>query len=491
MDYLDPKKQARQRFILFLGYILIAVAVVTSTVILVNQAYGFNLSRNGTVIQNGLAFFSSHPSVAKIYINGNLNSATTDSSLYLPEAVYNISLERSGYYNWQREIELDGGSVQHYDYPFLFPKTLTTTPLQAYSSAPTLFTQSPDRHWLMVGKPGNTLTSFDLYDLKNPSKTPTLVSLRDGLLTKTTTSESWKIGEWADDNQHVLLEHDFGAKKEFILVDRASPDQSVNLSNSLTVNPTKLQLINKKYDQYYIYDSSTKSLQSTSLTSPALTSVLDHVLAYQSYGNNTVLYVSDSNAANSKIWLKLLSGGKSYNLHTLPASSSYVLDLTQYSGTMYVAAGASSADKVYIYNDPLSQLSQSPNQSVTPIQVLHVNQPNYLSFSDNAQFIVTENGSQFGVYDIQNQKGYNFKSTAPDSPTLHAEWMDGDRLDYVSGGKLIVFDYDHTNQHVLESASSQFTVKFAPDYKYVYSLGQNSSGLYFLNQTWLLAPVDR
>jgi hypothetical protein len=185
------------------------------------------------------------------------------------------------------------------------------------------------------------------------------------------------------------------------------------------------------------------------------------------------------------------SSGQTYTLHSLPLSPTYVVDLTEYSGVMYVAAGAGNNNQVYIYQNPLGQLAQTPNQVVTPTQVLHVNQPNYLSFSPNAQFIVAENDSQFGVYDIENQEGYNYKASSLDGSQVSANWMDGDRLDYINNGKLLIFDYDHTNQHTLESASSLFIPAFSANFDYVYTLNTNSSGQYVLDQTWLLAPADR
>jgi Tol biopolymer transport system component len=72
-----------------------------------------------------------------------------------------------------------------------------------------------------------------------------------------------------------------------------------------------------------------------------------------------------------------------------------------------------------------------------------------------------------------------------------ASWMDGDRLDYVSGGKLYIFDYDNTNQHLLVSASSNFEPAFSPDYRYVYEIAPTSSGQFELNQTSLLTAADR
>jgi hypothetical protein len=490
MDYLDPQKQFRHRIILFVGYICVAIAIVIATLVLLYKAYGFGIGKNGTVIQNGLTFFSSHPSPASIYVNNKLDAAT-NTRLVLPEGIYHIKLTRSGYQDWQRTIELDGGSVEHFDYPFLFPKTLVTKKLQSYPAAPGLMTQSPDKRWLLVEQPSN-VANFDVFDLKNPTKAPTSISIPDNLFAKATTGETWQLSEWADDNQHVLLQHAYDGKTEFILLDRAHPEQSLNLNSTLGVNPTKLTLKNKKYDQYYIYDATTSDLQTSSLKTTSPTPLLQHVLAYQSYGDSTMLYVTDSDAPAGNVLVKLRSGNQISTIRKLPAGTSYLVDLTEYSGVMYVAAGDTAGSKVYIYKDPVGQLASQPNQAVVPAQVLHVPQPNYLSFSPNAQFIVAANGSNFGVYDIENENGYNYTiPQALDTPQTHATWMDGDRLTLVSGGKLTVFDYDDTNQRTLMTAGSSYLPAFAPDYKYVYDLAPSATaGQFELTQTALLTPND-
>src|SRR5947209_17088035 len=123
------------------------------------------------------------------------------------------------------------------------------------------------------------------------------------------------------------------------------------------------------------------------------------------------------------------NGDRTYTLRSFDASGPYLVDLTTYSGTIYMAAGASAQNKVYIYKDPLGQLQSKPQQAMVPSQVLHLNQPNYLSFSANAQYIVAENGQDFGVYDIENDNGFKYTTHQHlDAPQPHATWMDGNRL---------------------------------------------------------------
>lgn len=493
MDFLDPKKQFRHRIILLLGYVLVAVAITIGTIVLVYQAYGFGLAKNGTVIQTGLLFFSSHPNPADIYVDGTKKSVRTNTRLSLPANIYKIELRREGYHSWHRSIDLQGGSVEHFDYPFLIPKKLTTKSLQPFANAPQLASQSPDKRWLLIAQP-DTRDNFFLYDLKNPAKAATTLSLPADLVSSPGVSESWlPLSEWADDNRHVVLQRKVDDKIEFILVDRADPAQSVNVSEVIKAGTAKLALKDKKFDQYYLYDEVDHSIKAASLKEPEVKPVLSRVLAYHSYGDDTILYATDNGASAGKVLIKMLRGNQTFTLRALPSGTSYLLDLTKYENTFYVAMSAASTNKVYIYKDPIGQLAQPVQRTAVPTQVLHVPNPDYLSFSPNAQFIVAEGGQRFGVYDIENQTGYNYTTTAPlDMPQTHATWMDGHRLTYVSAGKLLIFDYDNTNPHALVSASSNFTPYFTPDYKYVQVFAPTTTpNQQSLAQTSLLAPADR
>jgi hypothetical protein len=494
MDYLDNKKELRERIILFIGYILIAIAIVTATLLLVYQAYGFGFTKNGSVIQNGLVFFSSQPSPAKIYINNTLNSQNTDARLILPSGIYHIKINRSGYRTWQRTVTIDGGAVEHFDYPFLFPSKLTSQKLATYTNAPGLVTQSPSRRWLLIQKPGSS-TDFDLYDLKNPAKpVVSTISVPSTMLGKAVTSQSYKLVAWSDDNQRVLLEHMYDNNIEYILFDINNPSQTVNLTNTYNLVGDEITLNNEKYNNYYFFNPTSGDLDSASLGNTTVTTVLKHVLNYKSYGTSTILYATSEGATKGDIIVKLLDNSQTYNIRSFPAgSSNYLVDLTTYGGSLYVAVGSSSYDRVYIYQDPVGQLSTSPDVLV-PTWVLRVNQANYLSFSDNAQFIMTENGDKYAVYDIQNNLGYLYtdKTRPLDAPQTNATWMDGDRLIYVSNSKLIVQDYDNNNMQTLVNASPNYLPAFSSNFKYLFNLvpSASSAGAYDLNETPLQTSAD-
>jgi len=490
MDYLDPKKQTRQSALLFTGYFLIGLAILIGTFILVYQAYGFGVSRDGQVVQSGLVFFSSKPNPANIYLNGKLYKDQTNTRLVLPENIYSVQIKRDGYRDWKREIGVEGGSVRHYDYPFLFPTTLETKNIYPLSSAPNISTQSPDRRWLVLQLPGPGL-KFNIYDLKNIKTPPVEITVPSTAYTKTLTTDSWQFSEWADDNNHFVLIHQYDGKKEFVLVNRKEPTKSLNISKTLNHNFSELTLADKKYDQYFLYDNANLSLKRGTLNSQELKDILAKAYAYKTYGNDSFLLVTDTPKKTGKVQYVLKIKDKEYVLKEAPTDTGYLLDLTEYSGKLYVVIGAVNGDKVYVYKDPIASFGGTDSKPLAPIQVFHISKPNYVKFSSSAQFVLAQNGNQFAIYDAENDKGFKYNSKQPiDAPQQHANWMDGNRLMYVSGGKVFVFDYDFNNRQFLNAASSSYEPFFSSDYKFLYTINPVNSQLY-LTQTSLLTKADQ
>lgn len=499
MEFLDPKKHQAHLVRLFIGYALIGVALLLTTIILLYQAYGFGL-KNGEVIQNGLIFVSSSPNPADIYVNGQKHNETTNSRLLMPAGQYAFELKRDGYRPWKRAVNLEGGTVARFDYAMLFPTKLTTASIKKYDTKPTLATESPDRRWLFVQGSGN-YNVFDVFDFSKPDKPPVALTVPQNIFTLNG-KHSWQLIEWSNDNNHVLLRHiaesDGKQNSEFILVDREDPAKSVNLSTTLGNRPSHIELRDKKYDQYFIYTQENHQLLTASLDKPQPALLVDKVLGFKTHGDNTVLYATDQDAPPGKSLIKLRDNKQSHTLRQVAADPTYMLELTKYDGDWYVVAGAPSENRTYVYKNPASTLNLQPQPPLAPVHVLKTPAPNYVSFSDNARFIMTENSQHFAVYDAENEKGYAYRVDAPlDAPQKQAEWMDGHRLSYISGGKTIVFDYDHTNQETLAPGDSIYPAFFDRDYEVLYSLapasGKDASqpGQYTLGSTPLRTTQDQ
>ena len=494
LNFMDPKQRRRQYLTLMIGYALVGCAIILMTTILVFVAYGFGF-QNGQVIQNGLVFVSSTPHPAQVYVNGKAYKSQTNTRMVLPSGVYNFALKRAGYRTWQRSISVTGGQVESFVYPFLFPASLTATTRQTYATAPALVTQSLDRRWLFVGRP-HAVSSFDMYDLNNPSQAPTIVNLPDGILTAATSSQSLQAVAWAGDNTHLLLTHKYDGKTEYILVDRTAPDQSINLTRDLSLSPASsdVRLSDEKYNQYLVLDTAAHTLSRAVLGTAQVTPYLSNVLAFTTYGNNTTLYVTPDAADKAKVDVDLYDNNTTYLIRRAAANTTYLLNLSSYSGALYVAVSAASENEAYVYEDPASQIANQHIGVAIPAEVFSITTPDYLQTSTNGQYIVFEHGTQFAVYDADSQESFSYRvSGAPDTPQAHAMWMDAARLMYVSKGQLVVFDYDGQNRQTLISADAAYIPSFDSNYKNMYTFMPSAANKAneLLMATSLRTPADR
>jgi hypothetical protein len=360
-------------------------------------------------------------------------------------------------------------------YPFLFPSKLKTQDRKTYAATPATATESADRHWILVQQPGQA-ASFDLFDANNTQTPPSTVTIPAAVFTSSDASQLKPL-EWSSDNRHVLFEHQYKGGNEFIVVDVEQPDQSFNVNKTVGQNPTLVTLRDKKFDRFYLFDQNKHTLDYAEQKAPTVKPVLSNVLAYKSHGADVLLYVTDEGAAPGKTRVMLKDNDGSFMVREAPISSNYLLAIARYDNKWYVAAGGNTEGRVYVYKDPQSVIKVADHKPAVPVSVLRADNPDWLEFSANTQFIAMRGGQNFAVYDAENDKDYRYALAEPiDAPMPAVSWMDGNRIMVTSQGKMVVFDYDGINVQTLSGNQPGITPFFDRDYKLLYNIGPAISG---------------
>lgn len=471
MDFLDPKKRRSHAIRLWIGYVLIGVAILLATIVLLYQAYGFRITRQGEIIQNGLVFISSQPSDAAIFTNGERLGPTTNARLSLAAGKYIFELKREGYRDWKRGITVEGGSVQRFLYPFLFPVDLRTASVKTFES-PGLSTQSPDRRWWLVQtNPDN----FEMYDLREEMPVATELTMPGTIYAPDTTTVGWEMVEWGDGSRRVVLKRFFEPanggerRSELILFDRERPAESRNLSTLLGFNPDSFSLRDGAYDQYYAFDRERGTIFTATLSNPTPEPYLRNVLDFKDDDRDTVLYATNDGAPEGKTVIRLHQGDRSYNLREIPRGQTPILNLSRHSGDWIVAAGTREEGRVSVYRNPLSAIRDG--RVAGPVHVLKVSDPEQISFSANARFLVIKNNADFAVYDAEIERGYAYQIDLKDNATTSkVTWMDGHRITVAAADELLVFDFDGTNQHTLLPVKPTHAPAFNPAFNAFYAI---------------------
>ena len=502
MEFLDPRKQRSYMVRLFIGYFLVATALVLTAIILLYHASGFGITRGGKVIQNGLVFVSSKPGGADVYINGQRYKDKTNTRMLLQAGKYNFRVQREGYKPWNRAISIEEGSVVHYDYPFLVPEQLATNSVKTYQTRPLLVTNSPDRRFVFIQN-GADFTAFDVYDTQIPDKAPLSYKIPSTIFGLTSGTHSWELVEWANDSSHILLKHittneDKKVASEYIVIDREDAAKSFNLTTKLGGTALKITLDDKKFDRYFLFDQANKKLYTATFAAPSPKLALESVEHFKGYGQDKLLYATTQGAPEGKAVVKLEDGNSTYTIRQISVSDTYLLDMAYFDGSWYVLMGSKADDRSYLYKDPQQTLRSDSQAALVPVAVLKVAGATNVEFSSNTRFVMVQSGQSVAVYDAENEKGYQYVlQQTMDTPQTHVKWMDGHRLIFVSGGKTVFCDYDNTNYQTLMATDVTHAMQFDRDYQRVYDVREtdqkdaDGKPVYALESTWLLTPADR
>lgn len=475
MDFLDPKKKRKHRIRLFIGYGLMAILIGLGATILLFEASGFDINRRtGELIHNGLVFVDAHPQAAEVYLNGE-HQGRTDTRLVIPEGTYDLELRRDGYRTWRQEFQLQGSTIERFVYPFLFPTELKPEDVQLYAKQPAMATQSPDRRWLMIQRP-DTLTQFEIIDLRTKNTDMKVLTLPGTLLTKSVESKSIEAVEWSTNNRHVLMKHVYKGGVEYFVIDHRAPEKSINLNKLFKEPFTKAVLHDKQPDQFYLFNQPKGILRQadsdTGLTEP----FLNNVLEFNTHGSKMVLYVTKGGVAADSVSVVLRDGDQEYKIRELPKDDEYLVNMARFDGSWYTAMGSKKEKKVYVYADVVDKLKQSEESLHAPVPtaILRSEKPEYLTISTNARFIALQGDSAMSIYDAETERIRRYNIQPKLSSGQKLTWMDGHRLTTVVDGKVVVMDFDGTNKQQLAESGKGFAPFFDRDYKVMYTVGPSS-----------------
>jgi WD40 repeat protein len=479
MEFLDPEEKRARTYKLFMGYVIAAMIILGGTLVLSFVLQGVDIFNAQSNTRNGLLFVDSKPVSADISLDGN-TSKKTDARFVLPEGQYNLKLTREGFREWQKDITVYGSRVVYHVYPRLFPNDIRRGVTAVYDKEPLLFTQSPDRRWILIASSNNP-GSIEVYNTSRVDNPPELISMPPNVLSaEEYTTTRLETIEWSTDNKHVLLQKiTNGLKGDYVVVSRDRPLESFNLSQSTGIKPeNKVMLRDKKYNQYYVLDTASGTLKRAS-TSTGIESLViaDGVVDFKPYEDDTVLYATTIGAVSEGyISIRLLVGSNTYLLQPVVAADGVLLDIARFKNDWYFVASSINQDYAAIYINPLSRaLRPQDGGLIKPQLRLILDNPKKVGFSDNARFIGLQSENSFTVYDGELKLIYKYDSPV-ELPNGGAKWMDGHRWHVISGSNETVFEFDGENKQTLVPAQDGSTAFYDTDYVLIYNLVKQQDG---------------
>ncbi len=488
MDFLDPKYKRSYHYRLLLGYALTSIAIILGTIILVYGAYGYGINtKNGQIVQNGLLFVDSQPSGASITLNAQTQSSKTGARLILPSGNYSMTLSKAGYRDWKHDFALDEQTIRRYPYAFLFPDQPLSTVIKEYPATSYITTQSPDLSRLMVGPVSNLPSvGFEEFDLNDLTKQPVNLTFPSDIFS--TNEGFFSVVDWANDNNHLIIKHDFSGGNEFVIFNRDKPSQSVNINKQFSINPESVAWRNGKADQLYFYNSTTKELNLINLSGLKIESQsIKKVLAYTPVTNNLVLYVTESSRAGLSD-IKVTDGNQTYTIETMTARDSYVIDASEYQGHWYYLLSSSTDGLYYVYQDPINSIKDPAISKAQPVTTLNIMGLKKASFAANGRNIMLSNNKDFVSYDLENKQKYKFSLDKELQGAYY--WMDNYHILGNQADNIMIIDFDGLNQQLMGATVINQGGFFSKDYKHLLTFRATGDGHYDLVNLDLRAGTD-
>ena len=477
------KKPSKRVFLI--RRILLSVLATLSVLIIVTLSIFFMLgyrldSNNGKLEQGALLQFDSKPSGADVWVDGKSVGSQTATKQTVLAGVHTIKMSKSGYYDWNRTLKLDAGTLTWLDYTRFVPQKL---PVESISSFKTLsgLTFSPDLKWGLA-QVSTSEPTFQLIDLRSETvKTSTLTLPTELYTTQPNTASTFTTYRWNSGGRYVIVQHTYGDNQtEWLMVDTQDLTKSVNITRTLSVNFTDLQFTGTSGTSLYglTTDGIVRKLDLSGGTiSRAL---INNVTSFSVFEDtNTVSYVGTNPDDTTKKVVGIYKDGEN--------SSTVLQTANDPTTSMAIAIGRNFSDDyvaiaegnmVTILTGTLPSAGASDSNGLRTYGTLQLNGAvTNLSFSEKGDYVLAQSGTEFMSYEVEHQRATPGTIVSTTSqPVTPFKWLDAAHLWNDDNNSLTMRDFDGTNVHTIMPVVSGFGATLSSNGTFFYGVGKTDTG---------------
>jgi len=477
----NKKLPFRQIFIYVV--MTVAVFVVVSLVTLFMLGYRID-ANNRNIEQYAFLQFSSIPSGATVSVDGAITGGNTPSKTSVPAGKHAVVMWRSGYEKWEKTVNLKQGTLTWLNYTLLIPKDLKVQPIADYALLYSSLA-SPKGNYILI-QPSAGIAKFDLVDLSSDTIKTTSLTLPASLYTPVTGS-AFKLEKWSDNERYALVSYKYGNKQEWLLVDTQSLTQSKNITKMFDISFSSVNFAGSGGNSLYALDNDDirkLDLSAGTISKPLVSNVTD----YSVYNKLKVITYTGKNEKSQRIAGVYRDGDKSPSvIKTVSGNSNTPLRIatTNYFNENYIAL--SYGDKVEILSGSYpNTTSDSANNMKTVGSFKSKVNVDRLSFSPTGKYALVQSGAYFASYDLE-YRSLAESSVDGSGPTLPVKWLDDNHIWSDRNGKLIVYEFDGANSHVINSVSTQQDATLTNNGRFLYSINKSKKG-YQLQRVRMILP---
>ncbi|HWZ65768.1 MAG TPA: PEGA domain-containing protein [Patescibacteria group bacterium] len=477
---IDLSSKRSRLALRFFTYGVMTMSTLALTTVVVFIMLGYRMDRGFVFSQGGLIQLRSFPSSATVTVDGKKQNSRTPSKVDIKSGQHTLGMSLEGYRPWSKTIDISPGQLLWLNYTRLIPKSITTTGLHTFDNLVGTL-NSPDHRWLLAQTAADS-PNFVLVDFNNEKKPEyTNLQLPDGLLTKKDNKYGkLELLEWDYGSRYVLIQHRNGDVNELIRLDRAKPQESVNITRVFSLNISEAHF--SATNPNLVFAKTDEVLRRLDLANTnASAALVTNLKSFVVYGEDTVVFVNEQDKTvddptTRQQAVGIYRHGKIAIVRTVPLGPSISVAYNEYDNHSYLALGFSNSAQIDILRDPTAN---GPKDADVFNYFDLGAPPDLLSFSSNGRMLLANHGKQIITFDVDQNKYYAAKLDASTSPpSLH--WLDDFHIWTDAGGKFSVLEFDGQNTTYITNVTPNFAAQISASGRQLFTINKSVDGKFLL-----------
>ena len=486
----SKKKELIKRIAVYTA-MTISVFIIVTGLVFVTLGYRFD-TNNGRVEQGALLQFATTPSGATIEIDGVAIGSRTPTKSSVLAGTHKFVMWHDGYEPWQKTLDIKAGTLTWLDYARLVPKDKTVTPVAQYTSVHASLATA-DGQAVLVQQDA-AVPTFQLVNLQSDDIKTTTLTIPPALYSEATTVgvvHSFRVDQWDSGGRYVLLQHSYGDKKEWLVLDTRDVTTTKNITKLLDFDIAAAKFSGTSGNILYVLGGGS-DIRKIDLSAGTISrSLVTNVTSFDLFETNVITYVGTDSANPTKRVVGLYREGDSapHVIRTVTSGPDvpFGIATSRYFNQDYVTI--TEGNKVSILSGSYPDSSSDGASSLLPFANFNfVTGVDRLSFSATGDYLLVQSGANFASYDIEHKKVATSVIASDVTATVGPlKWLDDNYIWADYGGDVTIRESDGTNSHTINKAVIGQDVVLSQNGRYLYSIGKNTTG-YQLQRVRMILP---
>jgi hypothetical protein len=463
-------------------YAVMSLAVVTIATGLVLFMMGYRLNLDDRHLQQGaLVQFGSTPGRAMVFVDGKSIGVRTPGKSSILPGEHKFEMRRDGYETWSKTVNLNPGTLTWLNYALLVPEELEVEPVYTYNNFYDSLSSKNGREVLV--QPNQAEPVFDIFDIRDddPARNRVTLPEEDYVKLEGSSSQSFKLVAWDDSQRHVLIQHEYNDKRDWIVLDTQEPALSRNISSEFAINLQDVQFAAPSGDVFYVL--SNNNIRRVVLSEGTISRpVASNVSEFSMYGHDRLTYVSKNGDKDyvAGVYVEGNNSGSAVRSFAGVDSAPKIVT-TEYFNENYVAVVSGNSVEILSGSYPTSE-----DMTMNTFHVFDLGwSPDNVSFSPAGKYFVASSKDKYYSYNLEYQLDTEFTI---EGGIGSINWLNENYLWNNISDSLTIREFDGDNAHTINSVVSKSDTAITQNGRYLYSVDKDVDDGYQLQRVRLILP---